>query len=95
LPSRSVTLLFSPSNCLLMQLLWKPGQVPVPKKRPSTAHLWSTYSLVNYVAYVLYPPLYLAGPIITFNDFMWQVRTYCSGAGVAVLKPASYRCIIP
>jgi D-alanyl-lipoteichoic acid acyltransferase DltB (MBOAT superfamily) len=31
------------------------------------------YSYMNYIAYVLYPPLYIAGPIITFNDFMWQV----------------------
>jgi len=32
------------------------------------------YSALNYVAYVLYPPLYIAGPIMTFNDFMWQHR---------------------
>jgi D-alanyl-lipoteichoic acid acyltransferase DltB (MBOAT superfamily) len=31
------------------------------------------YSLLNYMAYVLYTPLYLAGPIITFNDFIHQV----------------------
>ena len=31
------------------------------------------YTLINYVAYSLYPPLYIAGPIITFNDFVWQV----------------------
>jgi D-alanyl-lipoteichoic acid acyltransferase DltB (MBOAT superfamily) len=24
---------------------------------------------------VLYAPLYIAGPILTFNDFMWQVHT--------------------
>lgn len=32
------------------------------------------YTLKNLVAYALYPPLYIAGPIITFNDFIWQVR---------------------
>jgi D-alanyl-lipoteichoic acid acyltransferase DltB (MBOAT superfamily) len=37
------------------------------------AHSLETYSFVNYIAYALYPPLYIAGPIITFNDFMWQV----------------------
>lgn len=31
------------------------------------------YTFSNYLAYILYPPLYIAGPIITFNDFMWQV----------------------
>lgn len=25
------------------------------------------------MAYGLYPPLYIAGPIMTFNDFLWQV----------------------
>jgi hypothetical protein len=24
---------------------------------------------------VLYAPLYIAGPIMTFNDFLWQVLT--------------------
>lgn len=31
------------------------------------------YCLTNALAYSLYPPLYLAGPIITFNDFTWQL----------------------
>ena len=43
------------------------------KQRPVTPHNLESYNVINYVAYVLYPPLYLAGPIITFNDFLWQV----------------------
>ena len=43
------------------------------KQRPQTPHVLESYSAINYVAYVLYPPLYMAGPIITFNDFLWQV----------------------
>lgn len=42
------------------------------------------FSVDAYFAYVLYPPLLLAGPIMTFNDFSWQVFsplkikvTYC------------------
>jgi D-alanyl-lipoteichoic acid acyltransferase DltB (MBOAT superfamily) len=31
------------------------------------------YTFPNYLTYVLYPPLYIAGPIMTFNDFLWQV----------------------
>jgi D-alanyl-lipoteichoic acid acyltransferase DltB (MBOAT superfamily) len=31
------------------------------------------YSFLNYLAYVLYSPLYLAGPIITFNSYISQV----------------------
>ncbi|KAI9022587.1 MBOAT, membrane-bound O-acyltransferase family-domain-containing protein [Hyaloraphidium curvatum] len=32
------------------------------------------YSLLNYLCYTLYTPLFLAGPIMTFNDFVSQVR---------------------
>lgn len=32
------------------------------------------YSFLNYFAYVLYSPLYLTGPILTFNDYMSQLR---------------------
>ncbi|KAF9554748.1 MBOAT-domain-containing protein [Agrocybe pediades] len=44
------------------------------KERTSTPHNAADYSVLNYVAYVLYPPLYIAGPIMTFNDFMWQFK---------------------
>ncbi|KXN84378.1 Glycerol uptake protein 1 [Leucoagaricus sp. SymC.cos] len=44
------------------------------KQRQAISHPDSAYSFSNFVAYALYPPLYLAGPIITFNDFMWQHR---------------------
>jgi len=44
------------------------------KQRPRTPHEANgSYTLLNYIAYILYPPLYIAGPIITFNDFLWQV----------------------
>ncbi|KAG9246519.1 glycerol:H+ symporter-like protein [Calycina marina] len=32
------------------------------------------YSLRNYIAYAIYAPLYLAGPIITFNDYVSQLK---------------------
>lgn len=32
------------------------------------------YSFRNYAAYTLYSPLYLTGPILTFNDYISQVR---------------------
>lgn len=32
------------------------------------------YSFRNYLAYILYSPLYLAGPVITFNDYAHQLR---------------------
>ncbi len=32
------------------------------------------YSFRNYLAYTLYAPLYLAGPVVTFNDYISQLR---------------------
>ncbi|KAL8736703.1 MAG: hypothetical protein Q9166_000069 [cf. Caloplaca sp. 2 TL-2023] len=32
------------------------------------------YSFRNYFAYVLYSPLYLTGPILTFNEYISQIR---------------------
>ncbi|EJD06915.1 MBOAT-domain-containing protein [Fomitiporia mediterranea MF3/22] len=42
------------------------------KQRTTTPLDLDVYSYRNFLAYVLYPPLFLAGPIMTFNDFMWQ-----------------------
>nr|XP_019049776.1 glycerol transporter [Kwoniella bestiolae CBS 10118]OCF28706.1 glycerol transporter [Kwoniella bestiolae CBS 10118] len=44
------------------------------RKRVNTSLPSEHYSYINYLAYCLYPPLYIAGPIITFNDFIWQIR---------------------
>ncbi|CDO75129.1 hypothetical protein BN946_scf185010.g54 [Trametes cinnabarina] len=44
------------------------------KERRRIPHPPEFYSFLLYIAYVLYPPLYIAGPIMTFNDFMWQMR---------------------
>ncbi|OPL10233.1 MAG: hypothetical protein AVO34_11670 [Firmicutes bacterium ML8_F2] len=33
----------------------------------------SDYSLLFALAHALYPPLYIAGPIITYQDFVWQL----------------------
>ncbi|KAK2744458.1 glycerol transporter [Onygenales sp. PD_40] len=34
----------------------------------------TAFNPTNYVAYALYSPLYLAGPIVTFNDYISQQR---------------------
>lgn len=47
------------------------------KQRPRVPHSLEFYSFANYLAYVLYAPLYIAGPIMTFNDFTWQVKLSC------------------
>lgn len=32
----------------------------------------SDYNVINYIAYLTYIPLFIAGPIITFNDYVYQ-----------------------
>ena len=56
----------------------QPGGKLSDKKRAAVFHPRSTYTFLNYLSYALYAPLYIAGPILTFNDFMWQVRTAVS-----------------
>lgn len=34
----------------------------------------SEYTFVNFQVFALYIPLYLSGPIISFNDFMYQLK---------------------
>ncbi|KAI0050527.1 MBOAT-domain-containing protein [Auriscalpium vulgare] len=43
------------------------------KQRTTTFHPVEVYTYRNYLVYTLYAPLYIAGPIMTFNDFMWQL----------------------
>ncbi|KAK8844173.1 hypothetical protein IAR55_006967 [Kwoniella newhampshirensis] len=44
------------------------------RKRVTDSLPDSEYSFLNYFTYTLYPPLYIAGPIMTFNDFTWQLQ---------------------
>ncbi|KAK7686116.1 hypothetical protein QCA50_010928 [Cerrena zonata] len=44
------------------------------KERTRTSHSLDIYNVWNYLAYVLYSPLYIGGPIMSFNDFLWQLR---------------------
>ncbi|KAI9890611.1 MAG: glycerol transporter [Vezdaea aestivalis] len=50
-----------------------PSALP-ERERVSSPASPSAYSLSNYYAYILYSPLYLAGPILTFNDYIYQSR---------------------
>ncbi|KAI9857851.1 MAG: glycerol transporter [Vezdaea acicularis] len=65
--------------------LSRSGGSPIEKKQLDVANLSERdristpasphdYSFRNYVAYALYSPLYIAGPILTFNDYMSQLR---------------------
>lgn len=34
----------------------------------------SDYSIIHYIAYLTYAPLFIVGPIITFNDYLYQAN---------------------
>ncbi|KAG0346103.1 glycerol transporter [Podila humilis] len=44
------------------------------KERVSTPAFHEDYNFTYYLAFALYAPLYVAGPIMTFNDFISQLR---------------------
>jgi D-alanyl-lipoteichoic acid acyltransferase DltB (MBOAT superfamily) len=52
------------------------------------------YSLLPALAHALYPPLYLAGPLVTFQDYAWQLRAGAGAGGRAApsLRGALARC---
>lgn len=71
------------------QLQQKPGRVKLPPNTPPSpdqdlrtrTELWQapeSYDLMTYLAYLLYPPLYIAGPISTFNAFASQMTAPAS-----------------
>ncbi|KAJ1959035.1 glycerol transporter [Dipsacomyces acuminosporus] len=49
------------------------------KERVEHSCFAQDYCFANYWAYLFYPPLYLTGPIITFNSFISQMRFPSSG----------------
>ena len=52
------------------------GVMPTTHKMRMATHLLpAEYDVSGLLAYAIYPPLYVAGPIMTYNDFIWQVRT--------------------
>ncbi|EHS64611.1 uncharacterized protein PGTG_22399 [Puccinia graminis f. sp. tritici CRL 75-36-700-3] len=50
------------------------GEPENEKERAKSNRVSADYGFQNYFNYVLYPPLYIAGPIITFNNFMSQMN---------------------
>lgn len=44
------------------------------RERVTTSLPLEEYSLTNFFAYAVYPALYIAGPIMSFNDFSHQLR---------------------
>ncbi|KAF9429700.1 glycerol transporter, partial [Entomortierella beljakovae] len=56
-------------------ILSKDEMIPhTDKERVTMPAFNGDYCFTYYAAYALYAPLYIAGPIITFNDFVSQLR---------------------
>ena len=49
-------------------------QILNERARLTAPHHIQDYSIANYIAYVTYTPLFIAGPIITFNDYVYQTQ---------------------
>lgn len=48
------------------------------------------YCVRNYVAYTLYTPLFVAGPIVTFNDYLYQSNYHQCAAVQSARRTAVY-----
>ncbi len=63
----------SPVHNTTMNTTTKVSPPSTHKSRVNTSLEVGEYDLVGLIAYAIYPPLYVAGPIMTYNDFIWQV----------------------
>ncbi len=63
----------------------KEGREATFQERTRFSQHLEEYSFSNYLLYALYPPLFIAGPIMTFNDFTHQLQSPCH-----IPKPPSF-----
>ncbi|KAK2076928.1 hypothetical protein QBZ16_005156 [Prototheca wickerhamii] len=56
------------------KLIQRPPASGRERRRTPLPNPEQDYGLLNYLAYIFYPPLYLAGPILPFRDYAWQRR---------------------
>ncbi|OMJ22986.1 Glycerol uptake protein 1 [Smittium culicis] len=64
------------------------------KQRIEYSRLESEYSFLNYFVYLSYVPLYLTGPIITFNDFTYQLKNRKTNSMSISARKYSYLYLI-
>lgn len=56
-----------------LQTIYESGKnVLEEKERLVAEHHIQDYNFINFIAYITYAPLFLVGPIITFNDYLYQ-----------------------
>ena len=59
-----------------LQTIYESGKNGVleEKERLVAKHHIQEYNFVNFIAYITYAPLFLVGPIITYNDYLYQSK---------------------
>lgn len=64
--------------------------------RDRQAYKWNLqeYNVVNYLGYLLYTPLFLAGPVITFNDYLYQSRKPLNRANIVMYGLRFLFCLL-
>jgi D-alanyl-lipoteichoic acid acyltransferase DltB (MBOAT superfamily) len=67
---------------------------PTDKERINTPCHHADYNFSNYLAFVLYTPLYICGPIITFNDFISQIRQPSSKVNKSYILKYALRLVV-
>jgi D-alanyl-lipoteichoic acid acyltransferase DltB (MBOAT superfamily) len=55
----------------------------------------SDYSFINYLAYVLYVPLYIAGPILRYDDYISQAKRPQPPIPNGALLRIRKKCFVP
>lgn len=51
-----------------------PNALDSTRARATHSHRLSQYTYGNFLLYLFYPPLFIAGPIMTFNDWLHQLH---------------------
>ncbi|TIC29179.1 MBOAT-domain-containing protein [Wallemia mellicola] len=62
-------------------------------ERKNTSLEEQDYGLFNFLYYVFYPPLYLAGPIMTYNDFIHQSYLHFNRPTMDYTLKYALRCL--
>ncbi|OLY84166.1 Glycerol uptake protein 1, partial [Smittium mucronatum] len=54
------------------------------KQRLEYSRFDADYNFLNYFVYLTYVPLYMTGPIITYNDFVYQIKTKHTSSQISI-----------
>ncbi|QLQ77902.1 hypothetical protein HG537_0A01490 [Torulaspora globosa] len=64
------------------------------RQRLVAPHNIQDYGAINYIAYITYTPLLIAGPIVTFNDYVYQSKHTLPSINVRYITSYAIRFVI-